>query len=68
MQRVVDAALDVLGGVARSEAKLAAAKALAAAVLAGATKAMNPPPGSPYEATAQERSLVARGRVCAGHR
>ncbi|MDT0194524.1 endonuclease, partial [Arthrobacter sp. AB6] len=33
LQRVVDAALDVLGGVARSEAKLAAAKALAAAVL-----------------------------------
>ncbi|AUZ36201.1 endonuclease [Arthrobacter sp. PGP41] len=59
LQRVVDAALDVLGGVARSEAKLAAAKALAAAVLAGATRAMNPPPGSPYEATAQDRSLVA---------
>ncbi|HET7781184.1 MAG TPA: endonuclease, partial [Arthrobacter sp.] len=45
LQRVADAALDVLGGVARSEAKLAAVKAVAAAALAGATKAMNPPPG-----------------------
>ncbi|WPU10077.1 DUF222 domain-containing protein [Pseudarthrobacter oxydans] len=59
LQRVADAALDVLGGVARSEAKLAAVKAVAAAALAGATKAMNPPPGSPHEATAQDRSLVA---------
>ncbi|MGG6380567.1 DUF222 domain-containing protein [Paenarthrobacter sp. NEAU-H11] len=59
LQRVADAALDVLGGVARSEAKLAAVKAVAAAALAGATKAMNPPPGSPHEAAAQDRSLVA---------
>ncbi|HET7783576.1 MAG TPA: endonuclease, partial [Arthrobacter sp.] len=59
LQRVADAALDVLGGVARSDAKLAAVKAVAAAALAGATKAMNPPPGSPHEATAQDRSLVA---------
>ncbi|MGG6380430.1 DUF222 domain-containing protein [Paenarthrobacter sp. NEAU-H11] len=59
LQRVADAALDVLGGVARSEAKLAAVKAVAATALAGATKAMNPPPGSPHEATAQDRSLVA---------
>ncbi|TNB66714.1 DUF222 domain-containing protein, partial [Arthrobacter sp. BB-1] len=59
LQRIADAALEVLGGVARSEAKLAATKALAAAVLAGAMKALNPPPVSPHEATAQDRSLVA---------
>lgn len=39
LQRVVDAALDVLAGVARSEAKFAAVKVLAVGVLAGATKA-----------------------------
>ncbi|WP_104042281.1 HNH endonuclease signature motif containing protein [Arthrobacter sp. ZGTC412] len=59
LQRVVDAALDVLAGVARSEAKFAAVKVLAVGVLAGATKALNAPPASPHEATAQDRSLVA---------
>jgi Domain of unknown function (DUF222) len=59
LQRIADAALDVLGGVARSEAKLAAVKALAVAVLTGATKALNGPASSPHEATAQDRSLVA---------
>ncbi|UEL29186.1 HNH endonuclease signature motif containing protein [Pseudarthrobacter sp. L1SW] len=59
LQRIADAALEVLGGVARSEAKVAAMKTLAAAVLAGAMKALNPPPVSPHEATAQDRSLVA---------
>ncbi|MFF1254314.1 hypothetical protein ACFVYC_17705 [Pseudarthrobacter sp. NPDC058329] len=53
------AALDVLAGVGRSEAKLAAVKALAVAVLAGAAKALNGPASSPYEVTAQDRSLVA---------
>ncbi|WP_461189624.1 HNH endonuclease signature motif containing protein [Arthrobacter sp. Z4-13] len=59
LQRVADAALDVLAGVARSEAKLAAVKAQAVAVLAESMKALNPPPGSPQEAAAQDRSLVA---------
>ncbi|WP_142044682.1 HNH endonuclease signature motif containing protein [Arthrobacter sp. SLBN-100] len=59
LQRLVDAALDVLAEVARSEAKIAAVKALAVAVLAGATKALNGPASSPQEATAQDRSLVA---------
>ncbi|MGF9649073.1 DUF222 domain-containing protein [Pseudarthrobacter oxydans] len=59
LQRVADGALDVLAAVARSEAKLAALKAQAVAVFAGATKALNAPARSPYEATAQERSLVA---------
>jgi hypothetical protein len=59
LQRVADGALDVLAGVARSEAKLAALKAQAVAVFAGATKALNAPASSPYEATAQDRSLVA---------
>jgi hypothetical protein len=51
--------LDVLAGVARAEAKLAALKAQAVAVFAAATKALNAPAASPYEAAAQERSLVA---------
>ncbi|WP_458779967.1 HNH endonuclease signature motif containing protein [Arthrobacter sp. D3-16] len=59
LQRVADGALDVLAAVARSEAKLAALKVQAVAVFAGATKALNPPPRSPYEATAQDRSLIA---------
>ncbi len=59
LQRVADGALDVLAGVARSEAKLAALKAQAVAVFAEATKALNAPARSPYEVTAQERSLVA---------
>jgi hypothetical protein len=59
LQRVVDGALDVLAGVARSEAKLAALKAQAVAVFAEATKLLDAPASSPYEATAQERSLVA---------
>ncbi|WP_461189110.1 HNH endonuclease signature motif containing protein [Arthrobacter sp. Z4-13] len=59
LQRVADAALDVLAGVARSEAKLAAVKAQAVAVLAESTMALNPPAGSPQEAGAQDRSLVA---------
>ncbi|MGF9649865.1 DUF222 domain-containing protein [Pseudarthrobacter oxydans] len=59
LQRVADGALDVLAAVARSEAKLAAAKVQAVAVFAEATKALNAPVSSPYEATAQERSLVA---------
>ncbi|MCQ6269544.1 HNH endonuclease [Pseudarthrobacter sp. R1] len=59
LQRVADGALDVLAAVARSEAKLAAAKVQAVAVFAEATKALNAPARSPYEATAQERSLVA---------
>jgi hypothetical protein len=59
LQRVADGALLVLAGVARSEAKLAALKAQAVQVLAAATSVLNGPPSSPYEATAQERSLVA---------
>ncbi|WP_406634118.1 DUF222 domain-containing protein [Pseudarthrobacter quantipunctorum] len=59
LQRVADGALDVLAGVARSEAKLAALKAQAVQVLAAATSLLNGPPSSPHEATAQERSLVA---------
>ncbi|MFJ6269332.1 DUF222 domain-containing protein [Pseudarthrobacter oxydans] len=59
LQRVADGALDVLAGVARAEAKLAALKAQAVQVLAAATSVLNGPPSSPYEATAQERSLVA---------
>ncbi|WP_458781670.1 HNH endonuclease signature motif containing protein [Arthrobacter sp. D3-16] len=59
LQRVADGALDVLAAVARSEAKLAALKVQAVAVFAGATKALNAPARSPYEATAQDRSLVA---------
>ncbi|MCQ6269356.1 13E12 repeat family protein, partial [Pseudarthrobacter sp. R1] len=59
LQRVADGALDVLAAVARSEAKLAALKAQAVSVFAGATRALNAPVSSPYEATAQERSLVA---------
>jgi len=59
LQRVADGALDVLAAVARSEAKLAALKAQAVAVFAEATKALNAPARSPYEVTAQERSLVA---------
>ncbi|HEX7201866.1 MAG TPA: DUF222 domain-containing protein, partial [Arthrobacter sp.] len=59
LQRVVDGALDVLAGLARSEAKLAALKAQAVQVLAAATSLLNGPPSSPHEATAQERSLVA---------
>ncbi|MCQ6271706.1 HNH endonuclease [Pseudarthrobacter sp. R1] len=59
LQRVADGALDVLAAVARSEAKLAAMKAQAVAVFAEATKALNAPVRSPYEVTAQERSLVA---------
>ncbi|WP_461174409.1 HNH endonuclease [Arthrobacter sp. Z1-9] len=59
LQRVADRALHVLAAVARSEAKLAAVKAEAVAVFAGATKVLNPPASSPYEATAQDRSLVA---------
>ncbi|WP_163163142.1 HNH endonuclease signature motif containing protein [Arthrobacter sp. Alg241-R88] len=59
LQRVADGALDVLAAVARSEAKLAAAKVQAVAVFAEATKALNAPARSPYEAAAQERSLVA---------
>ncbi|MFM9272762.1 HNH endonuclease, partial [Pseudarthrobacter sp. NKDBFgelt] len=59
LQRVADGALDVLAGVARSEAKLAALKAQAVQVLAAATSLLNGPPSSPYEATAQDRSLVA---------
>ncbi|MFJ6358468.1 HNH endonuclease signature motif containing protein [Pseudarthrobacter oxydans] len=59
LQRVADNALDVLAGVARSEAKLAAVKARAVQVLAAATSVVNGPPASPQEATAQDRSLVA---------
>ncbi|NSX37509.1 DUF222 domain-containing protein [Pseudarthrobacter oxydans] len=59
LQRVADNALDVLAGVARSEAKLAAVKAQAVQVLAAATSVVNGPPSSPQEATAQDRSLVA---------
>ncbi|WP_350005355.1 DUF222 domain-containing protein [Pseudarthrobacter sp. WHRI 8279] len=59
LQRVADGALDVLAGVARSEAKLAALKAQAVQVLAAATGLLNGPPSSPHEATAQQRSLVA---------
>ncbi|MCD5344172.1 HNH endonuclease [Arthrobacter sp. AK04] len=59
LQRVVDGALNVLAGLARSEAKLAALKAQAVQVLAAATSLLNGPPSSPHEATAQERSLVA---------
>ncbi|WP_255470825.1 HNH endonuclease signature motif containing protein [Pseudarthrobacter sp. B4EP4b] len=43
----------------RSEAKIAAVKALAVAVVAEGTKALNGPASSPYEASAQDRSLVA---------
>ncbi|MBD1594392.1 endonuclease, partial [Arthrobacter sp. S1_S22] len=59
LQRVADGALDVLAGLARSEAKLAALKAQAVQVLAAATSLLNGPPSSPQEATAQDRSLVA---------
>jgi hypothetical protein len=59
LQRVVDGALDVLAGLARSEAKLAALKAQAVEVFAAATSLLNGPPSSPQEATAQDRSLVA---------
>ncbi|MBA4102336.1 MAG: endonuclease, partial [Arthrobacter sp.] len=59
LQRVADNALDVLAGVARSEAKLAAVKAQAVQVLAAAISVVNGPPSSPQEATAQDRSLVA---------
>ncbi|MEV8132981.1 DUF222 domain-containing protein [Pseudarthrobacter oxydans] len=59
LQRVADNALDVLAGLARSEAKLAAVKAQAVQVLAAATSVVNGPPSSPQEATAQDRSLVA---------
>ncbi|GGI88629.1 DUF222 domain-containing protein [Pseudarthrobacter scleromae] len=59
LQRVADGALDVLAGVARSEAKLAAVKAQAVQVLAAATSVLNGPPSSPQEATAKGRSLVA---------
>jgi hypothetical protein len=58
LQRVADAALDVLAVVARSEAKIAAVKVLAAAVLAEATRALNSPPASAHEASAQDGSLV----------
>ncbi|WP_371419161.1 hypothetical protein [Pseudarthrobacter sp. NamE5] len=37
----------------------AAVKAMAVTVLAGATKALNGPPATPHEATAQDWSLVA---------
>ncbi|WP_454180295.1 DUF222 domain-containing protein [Pseudarthrobacter sp. SLBN-100] len=59
LQRVTDGALEVLAGVARSEAKLAAVKAEAVAVFAAATAVLNGPVSSPQEATAQDRSLVA---------
>ncbi|OAE03302.1 HNH endonuclease signature motif containing protein [Arthrobacter sp. OY3WO11] len=59
LQRVADGALDVLAGLARSEAKLAAVKAQAVQVLAAATSVLNGPPSSPQEATAQDRSMVA---------
>jgi hypothetical protein len=59
LQRVADRALDVLAVVGRSEAKLAAVKAEAVAVLAAATAVLNGPASSPQEATAQDRSLVA---------
>ncbi|MFP5368534.1 MAG: DUF222 domain-containing protein, partial [Actinomycetes bacterium] len=59
LQRVADGALEVLAGVARSEAKLAALKAQAVEVFAAATQALNGLPRSPQEATAQDRSLVA---------
>ena len=59
LQRVADEALDVLAGLARSEAKLAALKAQAVQVFAAATSVLNAPASSPQEATAQNRSLVA---------
>ncbi|ADX74663.1 hypothetical protein Asphe3_35620 [Pseudarthrobacter phenanthrenivorans Sphe3] len=59
VQRVADGALEVLAGVARSEAKLAALKAQAVEVFAAATQALNGPARSPQEATAQDRCLVA---------
>jgi hypothetical protein len=59
LQCLADGALDVLAGVARSEAKLAAVRVQAVAVLAEATRALNSPARSPQEATAQDRSLVA---------
>ncbi|WP_050054605.1 HNH endonuclease signature motif containing protein [Pseudarthrobacter siccitolerans] len=59
LQRLADAAVEVLAAAGRSEAKIAAVKALAVAVLAGATRALNGPASSPREATAQDRSLVA---------
>ena len=59
MQRVADGALDVLAGIARSEAKLAALKTQAVEVFAAATSLLNAPASSPQEATAQTRSLVA---------
>jgi hypothetical protein len=59
VQRAADGALNVLAGLARSEAKLAALKAQAVQVLAAATSLLNGPPSSPHEATAQDRSLVA---------
>jgi Domain of unknown function (DUF222) len=59
LQQVADGALDVLAGIARSEAKLAALKAQAAEVFAAATSLLNAPASSPQEATAQNRSLIA---------
>ncbi|MFJ6312849.1 HNH endonuclease signature motif containing protein [Pseudarthrobacter oxydans] len=59
LRRVADGALDVLAGLARSEAKLAVLKAQAVQVFAAATSLLNGPPSSPHEATAQQRSLVA---------
>ncbi|MEV8130423.1 DUF222 domain-containing protein [Pseudarthrobacter oxydans] len=59
LQRVADGALDVLAGLAQSEAKLAAVKARAVQVLAAASSVVNGPPSSPQEATAQDRSLLA---------
>ncbi|WP_427115984.1 DUF222 domain-containing protein [Pseudarthrobacter scleromae] len=59
LQRIADGALEVLAGLARSEAKLAALKAQAVQVFAAATSVLNGPASSPHEATAQDRSLVA---------
>jgi hypothetical protein len=59
LQRLVDGALDVLAAVSRSEAKIAALKALAVTVVAEGTKVLNGPASSAYEASAQDRSLVA---------
>jgi hypothetical protein len=59
LRRAADGALDVLAGVARCEAKLAALKVQAVAVLTAALKSLDAPAASAYAAMAQDRSLVA---------
>ncbi|MDQ0636215.1 hypothetical protein QFZ40_004124 [Arthrobacter pascens] len=59
LHALADSCLDILGGIARSEARLAALKAQAAAKFAATARSIAAPAASPQEATAHEMAVTA---------